>query len=92
MLLKLFLGLPNIHFWRVGHYLPIRTCGLLRGIAWEQVRAVRLGEGISWSIPLVRSNSESIDLVFDDVPNECAELECAIKLVDYPEGTCPLEP
>ena len=46
-MLKLFLILPNIHFSRVGHYLPIGTHGLLRGVVRELVRAVRLGEGIS---------------------------------------------
>ena len=90
-MLKLFLILPNIHFWRVGQYLPIRTCGLLRGIAWEQVRAVRLGEGISWGISLVRSKSESIHPAFDNVPGECAELERVVKLVNYPEGAYPSE-
>ena len=62
--------------------------GLLRDV----VRAVKLGEGISWSISLVRSESESIYLAFDDVPDKCAELECVVKLIDYLEGICPPEP
>ena len=69
-----------------------RQRGLLRGIIRGLVSAVGLGEGVAWSIPMVRSNSESIYPAFDDVPGECAELECAIKLVDYREGTCPSEP
>ena len=63
-----------------------------RGLLRDVVRAVRLGEGISWSISLVRSESESIYLAFDDVPDKCAELEGVVKFVGYPEGTCPLEP
>ena len=91
-MLKLFLILPNIHFSRVGHYLSIGTHGLLRGVVHELVRAVRLGKGISWSISLVRSKSESSYPAFDNVPSKCAELECAVKLVNYPEGACPSEP
>ena len=68
------------------------TLGLLRGVVRGLVRAVRLGERISWSIPMVRSESESIYPAFDDVPGKCAKLECDVKLVDYPEGTCPSEP
>mgnify|MGYP000689272225 CR=1 FL=1 len=68
------------------------TLGLLRGVVRGLVRAVRLGEGISWSIPMVRSKSESIYPAFDDVPGKCAELEGVVKFVGYPEGTCPLEP
>ena len=90
-MLKLFLILPNIHFWRVGEYSPIRTRGLLRGVVWELVRAMRLSEGVSWGISLVRSKSESIHPAFDNVPGKCAELERAVKLVNYPEGACPSE-
>ena len=91
-MLKLFLILPNIHFWRVGQYLPIRTCGLLRGVVRVLVRAVRLGEGVSWGISLVRSKSESIYPSFDNLFGKCAELECAVKLVNYLEVACPSEP
>ena len=56
-MLKLFLILPNIHFWRVGQYLPIRTRGLLRGVVRVLVRAVRLGEGVTWGISLVMLKS-----------------------------------
>ena len=66
--------------------------GLLRDVVRDRVRAVRLGEGISWSISLVRSKSESIYPAFDNVPGKCAKLECAVKLVDYLEGACPAEP
>ena len=67
------------------------ACSLLHGIVRELVRAVRLGEGIIWGISLVRSKSESIYPTFDDVSGQCAELECAVKLVNYPEGACPSE-
>ena len=72
--------------------LPIGTCGLLRGVVRELVCFVRLGEGISWSNPLVQSKSESIYPTLDYIPNECAKLERVVKLVDYPEGTGPSEP
>ena len=68
------------------------TLGLLRGVVRGLVRAVRLGERISWSIPMVRSESESIYPTLDYIPNECAKLERVVKLVDYPEGTGPSEP
>ena len=71
--------------------LPIGTRGLLRGIVRKLVRTVRLGEGISGGISLVRSKSEPIDLAFDNIPGKCTELECAVKLVNYPEGAYPSE-
>ena len=65
------------------------TRGLLRDVVYALVRAVGLGEGIIWGISAVRSKSESIYPAFDDVSGKCAELECAVKLVNYPEGACP---
>ena len=41
---------------------------------------------------MVRSKSESIYPALDNVPGECAELKCVVKLVDNAEGTCPSEP
>ena len=72
--------------------LPIRTHGLPRGVVRGLVGDVWLGEGVGWSSPMVRSASESIYSALYDVPDECAELKCVVKLVDNPERTCPLEP
>ena len=91
-MLKQCLILHNKNFWRVGHYLPIGARGLLRGVVCELVCLVRLDEGISWGMSLVRSKSESIYPSFDNLFGKCAELECAVKLVNYLEGACPSEP
>ena len=72
--------------------LPIRACGLPRGVVRGLVGDVWLGEGVGWSSPMVRSKSESIYPALDDVPGECAELKCAVKLIYYPEGSCPSKP
>ena len=88
-MLKLCLILPNVHFWNVGGFSPRGTRGLLRAIVRELVRAVRLGERVGWGISLVRSKSESVHPAFDNFPGKCAELECAIKLVNNPEWSGP---
>ena len=90
-MLKLFLILPNIHFWRVGQYLAVRTRGLLRGVVRKLVCAMKLDEGVSWGISLVRSKSKYIHPTSDNVPGKCAEVEHAVKLVNYLQGACPPE-
>ena len=67
-MLKLCLILPNVHFLKVGEFLPIGTRGLLRGVVREHVCAVRLGERVGWGISLVWSKSESIHPAFDNIP------------------------
>ena len=90
-MLKLCLILPNVHFLKVGEFLPIGTRGLLRGVVRELVRAVRLGKRVGWGISLVRSKTESIHPTLDNFPGKCAELERAVKFVNNLEGACPSE-
>ena len=74
-----------VHFWNVGRFSLRGTCDLLRGIVWKLVHAVRLGERVGWGISLVWTQSEFIHPAFDNFPGKCAELKCAIKLVNNPE-------
>ena len=72
--------------------LPIRTCGLSRGVVHGMVGDMWLGEGVGWSSHVVRTESKSIYPALDNVTGECAELKRVVKLVDYLVGTCPSEP
>ena len=85
--------MPNptyfINFEILDGSLPRGTRGLLRGIVPKLVRAVCLGEWVGWCTSLVRSKSEAIDPAFDSFSGKCAELECAVKLVNNPEGAGP---
>ena len=78
-----------INFEILGGSLPRGTHGLLRGIVPKLVCAVRLGEWVGWCTSLVWPKSEAIDPTLDSFSGKCAELECAVKLVNNPEGAGP---
>ena len=64
---------------------------LLHGIVPKLVRVVSLGEWVGWCTSLVWPKSEDIDPALDNFSGKCVELECAIKLVNNPEGAGPLK-
>ena len=58
--------------------------GLLRGGLLKLVCAVRLVERVGWCGSSIWPKSEAIGPALDNVLGECAELERALELVNFP--------